>query len=167
MQEALKLARQGIEQRHGGPFGAVVVYAGEIVGRGWNQVVLQQDPTAHAEILAIRDACHRLGRFHLEEASLYTSCEPCPMCLSAAYWARLQTIVYAADAGDAAAIGFDDSLIKQFLQQPLAARRYPGAPVAAAGGPGNSSSNGSRIRTRPAIDPLCRAAGQAPEGRRW
>jgi tRNA(Arg) A34 adenosine deaminase TadA len=120
MQEALRLARQGIAQGHGGPFGAVVVRAGEIVGRGWNQVVLQQDPTAHAEILAIRDACRGLGRFHLEDAVLYTSCEPCPMCLSAAYWARLPTLVYAADAGDAAAIGFDDRRIKRFLCQPLA-----------------------------------------------
>lgn len=119
MQEALQLARQGIARRHGGPFGAVVVRAGEIVGRGWNQVILQQDPTAHAEILAIRDACRQLGRFHLEDAILYTTCEPCPMCLSATYWARIPTIVYAADAQDAAAIGFDDRLIKQFLQQPL------------------------------------------------
>ncbi|MGD8587567.1 MAG: nucleoside deaminase [Chromatiales bacterium] len=119
MQTALSLARQGITQGHGGPFGAVVVCEGEIVGRGWNQVILQQDPTAHAEILAIRDACRRLGRFHLEDAILYSTCEPCPMCLSAAYWARIPTLVYAADARDAAAIGFDDRRIKQFLQQPL------------------------------------------------
>jgi tRNA(Arg) A34 adenosine deaminase TadA len=119
MQEALQLARQGIRQGHGGPFGAVVVYGGKIVGRGWNQVVQQLDPTAHAEILAIREACRRLSRFHLEDAVLYTTCEPCPMCLSAAYWARIPTLVYAADARDAAAIGFDDRRIKQFLQQPL------------------------------------------------
>jgi tRNA(Arg) A34 adenosine deaminase TadA len=123
MQEALRLARQGIAQGHGGPFGAVVVRAGEIVGRGWNQVVLQQDPTAHAEILAIRDACSRLGRFHLEDTVLYTSCEPCPMCLSAVYWAHIPTLVYAADARDAATIGFDDRLIKQFLRQPLSKGR--------------------------------------------
>ena len=119
MQTALSLARQGITQGHGGPFGAVVVCEGEIVGRGWNQVILQQDPTAHAEMLAIRDACRRLGRFHLEDAILYSTCEPCPMCLSAAYWARIPTLVYAADARDAAAIGFDDRRIKQFLRQPL------------------------------------------------
>ena len=119
MQEALTLARQGISQGHGGPFGALVVLAGEIVGRGWNQVVLQKDPTAHAEILAIRDACQRLGRFHLEDAVLYSTCEPCPMCLSAVYWARIPTLVYAANAGDASAIGFDDRRIKQFLSQPL------------------------------------------------
>jgi len=119
MQEALALARRGVSQGHGGPFGAVVVRAGEIIGRGWNQVVLQQDPTAHAEILAIRDACRRLARFHLEGGILYTSCEPCPMCLSATYWARIPTLVYAAAASDAAAIGFDDRRIKQFLRQPL------------------------------------------------
>lgn len=119
MREALNLASAGIRQRHGGPFGAVVVIGDEIVGRGWNQVVVKNDPTAHAEMLAIRDACTRLGHFHLNEATLYTSCEPCPMCLSAAYWARIDAIVYAADANDAAAIGFDDRRIKQVLQQPL------------------------------------------------
>jgi tRNA(Arg) A34 adenosine deaminase TadA len=119
MQEALTLARDGISQGHGGPFGALVVCDGEIVGRGWNQVVLQKDPTAHAEILAIRDACRRLGRFHLEDAVLYSTCEPCPMCLSAVYWARIPILVYAADAVDAATIGFDDRRIKQFLCQPL------------------------------------------------
>jgi tRNA(Arg) A34 adenosine deaminase TadA len=123
MREALALARQGVSQGHGGPFGAVVVRAGEIIGRGWNQVVLLQDPTAHAEILAIRDACRRLGRIHLEDAVLYTSCEPCPMCLSATYWARIPTLVYAADARDAAAIGFDDRRIKQYLRQPLSKGR--------------------------------------------
>jgi tRNA(Arg) A34 adenosine deaminase TadA len=119
MREALNLASAGIRQRHGGPFGAVVVIGDEIVGRGWNQVVVKNDPTAHAEMLAIRDACTRLGHFNLNEATLYTSCEPCPMCLSAAYWARIDAIVYAADANDAAAIGFDDRRIKQVLQQPL------------------------------------------------
>jgi tRNA(Arg) A34 adenosine deaminase TadA len=119
MREALALAFNGISQGHGGPFGAVVVREGEIIGRGWNQVVVLQDPTAHAEILAIRDACRRLGRFHLEDAVLYSTCEPCPMCLSAVYWARIPTLVYGADAEDAAAIGFDDRRIKQFLHQPL------------------------------------------------
>ncbi len=89
MQAALDLARRGIEQRDGGPFGAVVVIDNKIVGRGWNQVVVRHDPTAHAEILAIRDACQRLSRFHLEDATLYSSCEPCPMCLAAVHWARI------------------------------------------------------------------------------
>ena len=120
MQEALNLARQGIQQRHGGPFGAVVVVQGEILGRGWNQVVRNNDPTAHAEMIAIREACDRMGRFHLPEATLYTSCEPCPMCLSAAYWARISSIVYAADAQDAAAIGFIDSQLKEALKHPIA-----------------------------------------------
>lgn len=118
MQAALDLARRGISERQGGPFGAVVVIGDEIVGRGWNQVVEKNDPTAHAEMLAIRDACSRLGHFHLPGATLYTCCEPCPMCLSAAYWARIDAIVYAADAKDATAIGFDDRRIKQALQSP-------------------------------------------------
>ncbi len=125
MREALNLASAGIRQRHGGPFGAVVVIGDEIVGRGWNQVVVKNDPTAHAEMLAIRDACSRLGHFHLNEATLYTSCEPCPMCLSAAYWARIDAIVYAADANDAAAIGFDDGQIKQAIQLPFISGNIP------------------------------------------
>ncbi len=119
MQEALKLAKQGIEQRHGGPFGAVVVIDEEIIGRGWNAVVLRNDPTAHAEILAIRDACSRMGRFHLEEASLYTTCEPCPMCLAAIHWAKIGSLVFAADAEDAARLGFHDKAIMQKMHRPL------------------------------------------------
>ncbi|MEW8505324.1 MAG: nucleoside deaminase [Candidatus Thiodiazotropha sp.] len=122
MTEALKLARQGIEQGDGGPFGAVVVLDGEIIGRGWNQVIKTNDPTAHAEILAIRDACTHVKRFHLPGSVLYTTCEPCPMCLSAAYWANIGHLVYAATADDAAAIGFSDSEIKAELDKPAAAR---------------------------------------------
>jgi tRNA(Arg) A34 adenosine deaminase TadA len=123
MREAIALARQGIEAHDGGPFGAVIVMDDKLVGRGWNRVVAGNDPTAHAEINAIRDACRRLGRFHLQGATLYTSCEPCPMCLSAAYWAEIETIVYGADERDAAKIGFNDLVIRKALQQPIGARR--------------------------------------------
>jgi tRNA(Arg) A34 adenosine deaminase TadA len=119
MHQALGLAARGIEQGDGGPFGALVVIDGKVVGEGWNQVVRRNDPTAHAEILAIRDACRRLGRFHLEDAVLYATCEPCPMCLAALCWARIETLVYAADGDDAAAAGFSDRIIRQALQLPL------------------------------------------------
>ena len=120
MQEALRLARSGIEQRHGGPFGALVVIGDEIVGRGWNQVVFRNDPTAHAEILAIREACSRRHHFHLEDATLYSTCEPCPMCLAAIHWARIETVVYAADAADAARLGFQDEAIRLALRESMA-----------------------------------------------
>lgn len=123
MREAIALARQGIEAHDGGPFGAIIVMDDEIIGRGWNRVIASNDPTAHAEINAIRDASQHLGRFHLQGATLYTSCEPCPMCLSAAYWAKIEAIVYAADERDAAAIGFDDLVIRKALQQPIGARQ--------------------------------------------
>ena len=111
MREAISLAQQGVEAGDGGPFGAVVVCDGVVVGRGWNRVVGGNDPTAHAEVEAIRDACRRLGSFSLDGCRLYVSCQPCPMCFSASYWARLDEVVYAADEGDAAAIGFDDAAI--------------------------------------------------------
>ena len=119
MQQALALAKQGVELGHGGPFGAVVVLEQQIVGQAWNQVIERNDPTAHAEILAIREACTSLGRYHLREATLYTTCEPCPMCLGALYWARIGHLVYGATAGDATEIGFDDQRIRQSLQLPL------------------------------------------------
>lgn len=109
MRRAIDLAAEHSAQGDGGPFGAVVVLDGEIVGEGWNQVVGCNDPTAHAEVVAIRDACRRLGRFSLEGAVIYTSCEPCPMCLSAIYWARIAHIYYGNDRHGAAAIGFDDA----------------------------------------------------------
>ncbi|MCU7922730.1 MAG: nucleoside deaminase, partial [Candidatus Thiodiazotropha sp. (ex Dulcina madagascariensis)] len=98
MREALEMARQGIELGHGGPFGAVLVMQGRVIGRGWNQVIHLNDPTAHAEMQAIREACRAQADYHLPDAVLYTTCEPCPMCLSAAYWARIQRLVYAAEA---------------------------------------------------------------------
>ncbi len=108
MREAIDLARQGVMKGDGGPFGALIVRGDEIIGRGWNQVVVGRDPTAHAEMNAIRDACRRIGEFRLLGCELYSSCQPCPMCLAATYWARLEHIWYAADEEDAAAIGFDD-----------------------------------------------------------
>jgi guanine deaminase len=125
MNEAIALARSGMRDHGGGPFGAVVVADGKIVGRGWNQVTRFLDPTAHAEITAIRDACRTLQRFELRGCVLYTSCEPCPMCLSAIYWARLDRIYYASTRHDAARIGFDDDFIYQQIPLELAARSLP------------------------------------------
>lgn len=111
MQEAIRLAMEGVRQDQGGPFGAVVVRDGQIIGRGWNQVLTANDPTAHAEIVAIRDACGHADDFSLAGCDLYASCEPCPMCLAAVYWARLDTLYFAATRYDAAAAGFDDEQI--------------------------------------------------------
>lgn len=111
LREALALAGQGMRARRGGPFGAVVVTGGRVVGRGCNEVTSTGDPTAHAEVVAIRDACRRLGTFSLEGGTIYCSCEPCPMCLAAVYWARLDRVVYAGSREDAAVAGFDDARI--------------------------------------------------------
>ena len=119
MQLALALAEKGVELGHGGPFGALVIIGDRVVGEGWNQVVLHNDPTAHAEINAIRNACASLGQFHLPQATLYTTCEPCPMCLGATYWAHIERLVYAATAEDAAEFGFDDQRIRHAFQAPL------------------------------------------------
>ena len=108
-----------------GPFGAVVVKDGKIVGEGVNQVVPTGDPTAHAEVVAIRNACKTLGTHVLDGATIYTSCEPCPMCLGAAWWARMKEIVYANDRADAAAIGFDDDAIYEEVAAPLHSRKLP------------------------------------------
>ncbi len=111
MLEAIRLAQKGVDADVGGPFGAVVVKDGEIIGEGWNCVTSTNDPTAHAEVMAIRRACKKLGSFQLEDCILYTSCEPCPMCLGAIYWARPEKIYYACTRKDAAKIGFDDQFI--------------------------------------------------------
>jgi len=124
LREAIRLAREHLEAGHG-PFGAVVVRGGEIVGRGWNSVTVSLDPTAHAEVLAIRSACQRLGTFSLFGCTLYASCEPCAMCLAAAYWARLEQIVYAGTRGDAARAGFDDAEIYDELGVVASQRRLP------------------------------------------
>ena len=111
LREAIRLSMQGPAQRAGGPFGAVVVKDGRIIGRGFNSVTSTNDPTAHAEVLAIREACAHLGNFQLEGCTVYASCEPCPMCLGAIYWARPDRVVFAAGQADAARIGFDDQFI--------------------------------------------------------
>lgn len=108
LREAIRLSCEQMAAGEGGPFGAVVVREGRIIGRGWNRVTSTNDPTAHAEIIAIREACAESGSFHLSGATLFSSCEPCPMCLCAILWARLDRIVYAASRHDAAAAGFDD-----------------------------------------------------------
>lgn len=118
MREAIKLADEGMRGGRGGPFGCVIVRRGEIIARGNNRVTSTNDPTAHAEVTAIREACTALKTFQLPDCELYTSCEPCPMCLSAIYWARIPRVYYGNTRGDAAAIGFDDDFIYQ--QIPLA-----------------------------------------------
>jgi guanine deaminase len=125
MQRAIELSRLGMERGDGGPFGAVIVRAGEIVGEGWNRVIATNDPTAHGEILAIRDASRRLNTFILAGCDLYTSSEPCPMCLSAVYWSRISRIFYGNTVADAAGIGFDDTFILDELQKPPTVRLIP------------------------------------------
>ena len=127
MQRAIDLAMENVLAGRGGPFGAVVVRNGEIIAEGVNQVTSTNDPSAHAEIAAIRKACTLLSSFELKECELYASCEPCPMCLGAIYWARLGRLYFAANREDAAAIGFDDSLIYNELAVPLASRKIPTA----------------------------------------
>lgn len=122
---AIALSEQNVTTGSGGPFGAVVVRDGEVVAASANKVVPQNDPTAHAEVSAIRLACQQLGTFSLEGCVIYTSCEPCPMCLGAIYWARLDAIYYANTKADAAAIGFDDHFIYDELEKVMEARRLP------------------------------------------
>lgn len=114
---AIELARNGVESNAGGPFGCIIVKNGEVVGRGNNRVTSTNDPTAHAEITAIRDACKTLGSFQLDGCSIYTSCEPCPMCLGAIYWARPASVFFACTRADAADIGFDDDFIYTELEK--------------------------------------------------
>ena len=125
MSEAIQLANRGIAHKEGGPFGCVIVKGDEIVGRGNNQVTSTNDPTTHAEVVAIRNACKNLNSFQLEDCEIYTSCEPCPMCLGAIYWARPKVIYYAGTREDAADAGFDDSLIYEEMDRSLADRRIP------------------------------------------
>jgi len=125
MRRALVLARRGMTAGDGGPFGALVVRRGVIVGEGWNRVVATGDPTAHGEIVAIRAACRRLKTFSLKGCILYTSAEPCPMCLGAIYWARIARVVYGMTVADAARIGFDDRFMYRELKRPPGRRRIP------------------------------------------
>ncbi|HXI72707.1 MAG TPA: nucleoside deaminase [Verrucomicrobiae bacterium] len=125
MRAAIQLSLSKMRANCGGPFGAVVVRQGKIVGRGWNQVTSTNDPTAHAEVSAIRDACKKLKTFQLDDCELYTSCEPCPMCLSAIYWARFKKVYYGNTRKDAAKIDFDDDLIYREVAKPIAKRLIP------------------------------------------
>ena len=124
MQKALQLAEENV-QAGGGPFGAVVAKEGELLARGANRVVPGDDPTAHAEIVAIRRACQVIGDFSLDGCVLYASCEPCPMCLGAVYWARVGAVYYAATRADAAHAGFDDAAIYDEIQKPPGERQLP------------------------------------------
>ena len=125
MKRAIELSRSNMNANKGGPFGAVVVKDGSIVGEGWNQVTSSNDPTAHAEVMAIRHAAKNLNNFDLNGCEIYTSCEPCPMCLSAIYWARIDKIYYANTRKDAAQINFDDDFLYTEINQPLDKRKVP------------------------------------------
>lgn len=125
MKEAIDLSREHMQGGHGGPFGAVIVKDGKVIGRGWNKVTSSNDPTAHAEVSAIRDACTNTNDFSLNGAIIYTSCEPCPMCLAAIYWARIEKIYYSNTRRDAAGIDFDDEFLYQEVAKPLEERSIP------------------------------------------
>jgi guanine deaminase len=125
MARAIELSIKNVLKGSGGPFGAVVVKGGEIIAEGVNCVTSTNDPTAHAEIVAIRDACKKLDSFELSRCEIYTSCEPCPMCLGAIYWARPDRVYFGSTAADAANAGFDDSFIYQEIAQQHAQRKIP------------------------------------------
>ncbi len=125
MKRAIELSQKNIDNGTGGPFGAVIVKDNKIIGEGWNKVTSQNDPTAHAEVEAIRSACKNINNFDLAGAVIYTSCEPCPMCLSAIYWARIEQIFYANTKQDAANIQFDDNFIYQEIAKPYSDRKIP------------------------------------------
>jgi tRNA(Arg) A34 adenosine deaminase TadA len=125
IERAAALALERMRANNGGPFGAVVVRENTIVSEGWNAVTSGNDPTAHAEIMAIRRACAKLRAFNLPDCDIYTSCEPCPMCLGAIYWARLRRVFYANTRAQAAEIGFDDALIYNEVAQPPQLRKIP------------------------------------------
>jgi guanine deaminase len=129
MQRAIELSLDNVRSGAGGPFAALVVRDGAILSTGTNQVTISQDPTAHAEIVAIRGACQAIQSFQLSDCELYTTCEPCPMCMGAIYWARLKKVYYANTRDDAARIGFDDSLIYGEMLLPLDQRRIPMIPL--------------------------------------
>lgn len=125
IREAVDVAFKGVTLNEGGPFGSVIVKDGEVIGRGNNKVISSNDPTAHAEIVAIREACDNLRSHQLQGCTIYTSCEPCPMCLGAIYWARPDRIVYACTREDAASAGFDDDFIYKEIHLPPEARHIP------------------------------------------
>jgi tRNA(Arg) A34 adenosine deaminase TadA len=123
LRRAIALSLENVRKGRGGPFAALVVKDGRVVGEGTNRVTLTNDPTAHAEIVAMRDACRALGTFELSGCEIYASCEPCPMCLGAIYWARIERVYFAASASDASRVGFDDSMILRQLRLPRSRRR--------------------------------------------
>ncbi len=123
MREAIRLSVNNVEEGKGGPFGAVVVKDGKIIARGVNQVTISNDPTAHAEVVAIRNACIALNTFQLDGCEIYASCEPCPMCLGAIYWARPEKLFYANTKDDATAINFDDQFIYEEIARPIGERK--------------------------------------------
>jgi tRNA(Arg) A34 adenosine deaminase TadA len=125
LEKAIELSRRGMENGLGGPFGCVIVMGDEIVGEGYNMVTSTNDPTAHAEVVAIRQACKNLNSYQLEGCEVYASCEPCPMCLGAIYWARPQKVVFANSRQDAAAIEFDDDFIYKEINTDLLKREIP------------------------------------------
>ena len=125
MRAAIAESKRGMDNNEGGPFGAVIVKNGKIIGRGNNKVTSDNDPTAHAEVTAIRDACKQLENFDLNGCEIYTSCEPCPMCLAAIYWSRIDTIYYANTQKDAADIQFDDAFFYEELDKPIDKRSIP------------------------------------------
>ena len=125
MREAIRLSFETMQNNTGGPFGAVIVKDGKIIARGFNRVVSTNDPTAHAEIVAIREACEVLKDFQLTGCEIYTSCEPCPMCLAAIYWARPDKVYYANSKSDAAGIGFDDQFIYDEINMDFSKRKIP------------------------------------------
>ncbi len=125
MQQAIQLATENVLHGRGGPFGAVVVKDGQVIATGANQVTATNDPTAHAEVVALRNACQVLGTFELPGCDVYTSCEPCPMCLGALYWSRCRTVFYGNDADDAARAGFDDAYLYEEVNKPVGERRLP------------------------------------------
>jgi guanine deaminase len=125
MQQAIALAVENVTSGRGGPFGAVIVKDGKVIATGVNRVTTANDPTAHAEVTAIRNACASLAAFQLEGCDIYSSCEPCPMCLAAIYWARCRTIYYGCTAADAASAGFDDAFLYEEMKKPLGMRTLP------------------------------------------
>lgn len=125
LEKAIELSRKGMQGGQGGPFGCVVVLGDEVVGEGCNQVTSSNDPTAHAEVVAIRNACSKLGTYQLSDCDIYTSCEPCPMCLGAIYWARPKRVIYANTREEAAAIEFDDEFIYNEINAAMPNRKIP------------------------------------------
>ena len=117
LERAIELSRQGMQKGDGGPFGCVIVKDGEIIGEGVNEVLVKNDPTSHAEVVAIRNACKKLNNFQLTGCDVYTSCEPCPMCMGAIYWARPNRVIYANTKSDAAAVNFDDQFIYDEIEK--------------------------------------------------